>query len=341
MAEIVNRLVKGDRWQVKYGPVPTLRIAVIGCGSIAYNQHIPAIQTEVPNLKIVALCERDEKRLRSALDTFGVPWGTTDYQELLARPEIEAVCIATGTDTLVDLAKSALAHGKHVFVEKPMASSVAEATALVPALQSATGKFQVGFNRRFAYGYRQVKELIAGGRLGEPLSIHLRFWFSPPLDPRNIVDDLLLHVGIHVFDLCQYFLGRADTTSVSARLKVDHGQGSLSVLFNYASGSVGTILLSSAGTWLYPGERVEIVGTEAIAIVENMYQVRVLEKDGSARVKEPSFSSHWISSKELSGFSPQLHDFASCILQDRTPLVGYINGIEALQLSERVRQAIS
>lgn len=341
MAETINRLVKGDKWQMVYDAVPTLRIAVVGCGSIAYNQHIPAIQTEVPGLKVVALCDTDAQRLRSALDTFGVPWGTTDYQELLARPEVDAVCIATGTGTLVDLAKSAIAHGKHVFVEKPMASSVAEATELAPALRSATGKFQVGFNRRFAYGYRQVKELIVGGRLGEPLSIHLRFWFSPPLDPRNIVDDLLLHVGIHVFDLCQYFLGSADTTSVSARLKVDRGQGSLSVLFNFASGSVGSILLSSAGTWLYPGERVEVVGTDAIAIVENMCHVRVLEKDGRAVVKEPSFSSHWISSKEISGFTPQLQDFAACVLQDRTPLVGFTNGIEALRLSERVRQVIS
>lgn len=333
----MKKLAKGRDWHLSFAEQDVVPIGIIGCGGISLNQHIPAMYLEVPALDIRALCDTDQDRLGALERTLNVPLVTGDYLDILTDSVIEAVCISTPTGALVDIASHALHHGKHVFVEKPLASSFQEALKLEAVLKGSGLKFQVAFNRRWAYGNRRALELINQGRLGKLHAIQVEFRFASPDDPKYVVEDLLLNVGIHAFDICQFFLGSAQTEEVAAKVVTEGPTGTLAVQLSFANGTFGSLMLSSAGNWVSPGERIMIIGSEGTCIVENSRRVTFLTREGKMELSEPSYSTHWVSDRQLCGFAPQLEHFANCILHDKEPEVGLNDALRALQLSEAVR----
>src|SRR5688572_31739097 len=139
-----------------------LRIGVIGLGWFG-EIHCEAI-IGVPNLELAALCTRTESRLGELAKKFGVNKTFTDYRKLLADPEIDAVSIVTMWDQHTEPAVAALEAGKHVFLEKPITSTVADAQKVVAVSKGAKGILQVGHICRFNPRYRAAKEAIAAGR---------------------------------------------------------------------------------------------------------------------------------------------------------------------------------
>jgi predicted dehydrogenase len=221
--------------------MPARRLGFIGAGAFVERNHLLAV-AEVPELAVVAVCRRDAGRLAALADRFRIPKRYTDYRDLLADPEIEAVLIATGPASQPDIALAAVAAGKHVFAEKPLAETSAQARRLAQAAAGAAVQVQVVFNKRLYPGDRRAKRLIGDGELGVPSGISARFWFQPGrADP-------LLHNGLHFLDLVQFLMGPA--TEVQAWRAVVAGDGSpggetMAVSLRFGGGAVGTLLLSS------------------------------------------------------------------------------------------------
>src|SRR5215471_17863628 len=95
-----------------------LRIALIGCGGIALQNHLPGFAL-CPDVAVAALCDTDEACLERARQQTGVKWTSRDYVEVVTRPDIDAVVIATPNITHRPIALAAIAAGKHVLCEKP------------------------------------------------------------------------------------------------------------------------------------------------------------------------------------------------------------------------------
>jgi predicted dehydrogenase len=177
---------------------------------------------------MVALCGRDEDKVRAAADRLGWQSVETDWKALVDRDDIGLVDICTPGDTHAEIAIAALAAGKHVLCEKPLANTVDEAVAMAEAAERARAK---GVRSMVAFNYRRVpalalaRKLIAEGRLGTIRHVraqYLQDWIVDPdfplvwrLDKTKAGSGALGDIGAHIIDLAQFLTGDL-ITGVSA-----------------------------------------------------------------------------------------------------------------------------
>ncbi|MGB7157368.1 MAG: Gfo/Idh/MocA family oxidoreductase [Tepidisphaeraceae bacterium] len=145
----------------------TVGVAIIGAGQIALANHLPGLKL-LPNAKLVALCDSDEKTLRRASEQTGVRATFADYNELLRHDGVDAVVIATPNINHPPIAIAAAKAGKHVMCEKPLALNFADAIAMVRAAEEANVRHMTAFTYRFVPAMRYMKHLIDTGAIGTP-----------------------------------------------------------------------------------------------------------------------------------------------------------------------------
>jgi UDP-N-acetylglucosamine 3-dehydrogenase len=138
-----------------------VRYAVIGLGWFG-EKHCEALAS-IPNVELLALCTRRPQRLREVAQRFDVQHTYTDYDALLANPNVDAVSVVTMWDQHAAPTLAALRAGKHVFVEKPLASTRVDCDAIVEAAHAASGCFMVGHICRFNPRYAAAKAAVAEG----------------------------------------------------------------------------------------------------------------------------------------------------------------------------------
>lgn len=199
-------------------PIPA---ALIGFGQ--WGREIAATMARLPELKLVAVADTYDVMLRRVQRS--VPGATThtDYREVLANPAIKAVLIATPTHLHREIALAALAAGKHVYVEAPMAATIDDARAMAQAAAKVAGKqiFQVGHLYRSNPQHRSIFQFIRSGAIGKPVMTRAQWntkesWVraSPNrerqreqnwrLDP-DVSLGLIGEVGIHQLDAANWF----------------------------------------------------------------------------------------------------------------------------------------
>ena len=145
---------------------PTLGVGLVGAGRIG-SFHAATVHDRVPGAALVAVADPSPgaaQRLTDALS--GTPY--LDPQELVDDPQVQAVVLATPAATHAELVIACAEAGKPVFCEKPMALTLADADAAVEAARKAGVALQVGFNRRFAAGFRAAREVVVAGGIGTP-----------------------------------------------------------------------------------------------------------------------------------------------------------------------------
>lgn len=146
-----------------------LKIGIVGCGGIANQKHFPALKANSDLNEIVAFCDIIEERTVKAAAEFGVPGAQvcTDYRELLANPAVEVVHVCTPNVSHSEITIAAFAAGKHVYCEKPMSHSPAEAEKMVEAWKKSGKQFTVGYQNRFRPEVQNLHAACAAGDLGE------------------------------------------------------------------------------------------------------------------------------------------------------------------------------
>lgn len=143
-----------------------IQIALIGAGGMGSGDARMA--TSIPGVKLVAACDIYDGRLERARERFGKDLFTTrDYREVLARPDIDAVIIATPDHWHKHITVDALAAGKHVYCEKPMVHSIDEGKAVIEAQQKSGKTLQIGSQYVSSLVYQKAKELVKTGAIGE------------------------------------------------------------------------------------------------------------------------------------------------------------------------------
>ncbi len=150
-----------------------------------------------------------------------------------------------------------MAAGKHVFCEKPLATTLEDARRVLDAASSARTVFQVGHNRRFAPVYKRLKELL---QESPPHTAHIKMNRGELLKPEWTGDDsvtggFLYETPIHMFDMMRFQFG--EIAALDARLS---GPNDFSMLIEFASGMYATFVTSADAGWFFPYERVEVYG---------------------------------------------------------------------------------
>jgi len=301
-----------------------LRVALVGASNIARWAHMPGIK-KAPNVTLRAVCSTSGVRGKSYARRYGATYCCTDYADILKDPEIDIVLITTRHQYHAEQALAALKAGKHVFVEKPMALTEDECRALHRAVRESGKRLSVGFNRRFAPSYRELKRFAA--RRSGPAVINCRinspgmsgsFWGADPS-----IGGAILGEAVHFIDLMYWLLG-SEPVGVSAfslptGAAEPIGENNLAASFSFADGSIANFTYCTIGSKASQGERVEVFVNGGAAVAENFKRSTVM--GALSRTK----SRLW----PAKGYEIQMASFLSSLRSGEPPEVTERDGARA------------
>ena len=201
----------------------TFNVAVIGAGAIGHD-HIRSFQQH-PAARVLALAEVSPERGREAADAYNIPELVTDYRPLLTRKDIDVISIALPNYLHAPVALAALKAGKHVMVDKPMATNARDAAKLVTAAKQKKVLLMVGQNARFTPEVQTAKQLVTKGVLGEVYHAKTAWtrragiprigsWFT---QTHFAGGGCTYDIGVHALDRCLFLMGEFEAASVSGQ----------------------------------------------------------------------------------------------------------------------------
>lgn len=201
-----------------------IKVAVIGCGTIANAAHIPAYMAN-PQAEIKYFCDVNLERAEAAVQKYGCGEAIADYQVILNDPDVEAVSICTPNHVHASITIDCLRAGKHVLCEKPAARTYAEALEM-QKVQHETGKvLNIGVVNRFNTGVNIIKNMIENGELGEIYHVYVSFRAHrsiPGLGGAFTTKAIagggaLIDWGVHYLDIVMYCTGDPQPKTVSGQ----------------------------------------------------------------------------------------------------------------------------
>lgn len=257
--------------------------ALVGCGFFSHN-HLHAWR-QLAGVEIVALCDRDEKRLAETAAEFGIAATYRDAAELFAKQRLDFVDIATTVNSHRPLVEMAAAAGVPSICQKPFAPTLADAQAMVAACDRAGVLLMVHENFRWQTPVQAVRRAIDAGSIGTPF--WGRFSFRSAFDvyraqpylaegQRFIIEDL----GIHILDIARFVLGDATTISASTQRVNPRivGEDVATMLLRHAGGAASVVDCSYASLRaeeLFPQTLIEIDGSEGSLRLDAGYRLTV------------------------------------------------------------------
>jgi UDP-N-acetylglucosamine 3-dehydrogenase len=302
----------------------TIKYGVIGLGWFG-EKHCEALAA-IPGVELYAVCTRTPSRLEEVAGRFNVPRSFSDYQPMLADPELQAVSVVTMWDQHTAPTLAALAAGKHVFLEKPMAATVEDCQRIVTAAETAPGKFMVGHICRFNPRYAAAKAEIDSGRIGKIVSMYARRNL-PRWVTAEVLDKIgpIIGDGVHDTDLMLWFSGDQIVTAYAQTVRVrDKKYPDIGwTMYRFASGATGVL----EDVWCMPektafqiDERMEIVGTEgSIHIQETHANLSICDADGW---RSPD-TTYWpqLHGRRVGALRDELAYFVDCVRNDEVPTI--------------------
>jgi UDP-N-acetyl-2-amino-2-deoxyglucuronate dehydrogenase len=227
---------------------------LIGCGAIA-DIHLQAI-AEIEHAHIVGVASRNEGRARETAERFNCAW-TTDYHELLQRPDIDFVCVTTSSGTHGSIGMEVLKMGKHLIVEKPIAMTSHEADAMIQLAKQKNLVLSVVSQNRFLEHHQLIKEVLLESRLGKLLLVEIsrpyyrdQQYYDSADWRGTIANDggALMNQGIHSIDILLWLAG--GVSSVIGRVATQtHRMEAEDIglaLLTFQSGAFASIMCSTS-----------------------------------------------------------------------------------------------
>lgn len=262
-----------------------LNIGLLGAGRIG-NVHARAISAH-PGSRLVAVSDVTAENADRLATKFSAKTQSSD--EIIADPTIDAILIATSTDTHSDLMEAATAAGKAVLCEKPVDLSLERAQACQRAVAKTGMPVMIGFNRRFDPSFGALKSALDAGEIGkaELLSITSFDPAPPPVSYIKVSGGLFRDMMIHDFDMANFIMGDAPVSiSAVGSSVVDAAIGAAGdvdtavVTLSYADGRIAVIKNSRRAVYGYD-QRVELLGSEGLLQAQNMLENTVVKSTSS------------------------------------------------------------
>jgi len=322
---------------IKSSPV---RIGVIGLGQIALKAHLPGY-SKTSNCILTAVHSKREAHARRIALQFGIPHIFTDWKKMLESDILDAVSICTPNFTHMPISMMALAKGKHVLVEKPMALNRVEGARMVRASQRHRRVLLVHHNMRFDPAVRRVKEILDQGSIGKILAFKANLTHRGPRAWSQKADwffDLvksgggaLMDLGSHPFDTLRFLLGKEGSIKGALATPDQKRKGSLpefhcACLAAFAGGIVGNITVGWVDAdyhnhFIFYGSK----GTLALNLSKG--DPITLTRLNGKSILHPSLSPQ--------NFKPTIYEhFVQCILKAKPPSPSGLEGMEVLRMIE-------
>ncbi len=280
-------------------PQQSVTLGVLGAGSFATAVLLPALQ-KVPNLELVGIASASGMSAQHAAQRFGFRYATSDENQILNDPQVNTVAILTRHNLHARQVVAALAAGKNVFCEKPLALTAEELNEIMavfgdkgttegliseadnPSPPAASPLLTVGFNRRFAPLARRLEAFLANRK--EPLVAHYRInagyiplthWTHDPQQGGGRI----IGEGCHFIDFLTFLVGTPPLT-VSAQALPDSGryrEDNAVLAFTFPDGSLGTVTYLANGDKAFPKERVEVFSGGRVAVLDDFRSLETVQ----------------------------------------------------------------
>jgi len=200
-----------------------MKIAVIGCGGIANAAHIPAYMNN-PEAEIAYFCDIIPERAEAAVKQYGCGKAVTDYKEVLADPEVQAISVCTPNKMHPIIAMDAMRAGKHVLCEKPAARTFDQVLEMQKVQHETGMTLNIGVVNRFNDAVNRIKEYVDAGKLGEIYHVYISFRSHrciPGLGGQFTTmsesgGGALIDWGVHFLDIVMYCCGDPKPLTASA-----------------------------------------------------------------------------------------------------------------------------
>lgn len=323
----------------------SVKFGVIGTGRIG-RLHVENLTNLVPEAEVVAVADPYIDSAREWAEAIGVKGIYQNYQDLLADAEVEAVIVASSTDTHAEISIAAAKVGKQIFCEKPVDRDIERIKEVLAAVEEAGVLFQVGFNRRFDHNFKKVADVVKSGAIGEPhiIKITSRDPAPPPVEYIKVSGGLFNDMMIHDFDMVRYLSG-SDVVEVTAKgaVLVDPAIGDAGdidtaiVTLKMANGALGVIDNSRQAVYGYD-QRVEVFGSKGIAKAENdkPTTVEVSTVDNVTTDKIPYF----FLDRYTGAFVDQFKYFIAAVRGEEKLMVDGIDGLRSVEIAEAATRSL-
>jgi UDP-N-acetylglucosamine 3-dehydrogenase len=337
----------------------TLKVGVIGCGSIAKYRHLPEYKAN-KKVEIVAVCDIVEERAEKMAKEYGTK-AFTDYKEVLKLDDIDAISVCLPNYLHAPVSIDALNAGKHVLCEKPMATSKEEAEAMIEAAKVNDKKLMIAHNQRFVTSHQKGKEIIDSGKLGKIYSFKTTFGHPGPegwsvdgagswfFNKEKAFIGAMGDLGVHKADLMRYLLG--EFTEVGAFIETNAKQNTevddnAVCILRTESGIIGTL----AASWAYVSggdNSTTIYGEKGTLRLEADPEYSLIEEYRDGSVVNHKLDK--IQSNEEGGqtSSQVINHFVESIVENKEPLISGEEGVKSLQIilaaleSQETQQIVS
>jgi predicted dehydrogenase len=289
---------------IKYEPVKktalpvsganTVRLGVLGAGNFANAVMLPAIQ-KIPSIELVSIASGSGFHAEFASKKFGFKYTAASEAEILNDPQVNTVGILTRHHLHAEQVLRALQAGKHVFCEKPLATTRQQLAQIKDQIlsQETSPLLMVGFNRRFAPLAQRLYEFIQPHQ--EPLvasyrinagSIPLTHWVQDPIQGGGRI----IGEGCHFIDFLTFFLVGAPPVSVYAHALPDdsrYREDNVVLVFTFADRSVGTVSYLANGDKAFPKERVEVFTGGRVAVLDDFRTLELVHQGKRQVIRSP------------------------------------------------------
>ena len=312
-----------------------IKIGFLGAGYIA-GVHASILARD-ERVKITAVQDVVKKRAEQLARSTGARVAHS-VAEVLAT--CDALYITTPNTKHTELAVLAVEERKHVFCEKPMATSLADARRIVNKVEQSDHVFQVGHNRRFAPVYAELKRMLA--ETHQAHSVHVKMNRGELLNPEwvgdpKITGGFLYETTIHMFDMLRFLFGDVATVQAIGSSHEYTETDDFSALLKFQNGLHATLASSADASWLFPFERIEVFCHHSTIVTREMESLVYSEGLDGANVER---SMHQLSKEDKWGYAQEDRAFVDSIVNEKPAMVTAVDGYKSVELVDAVYESV-
>ena len=320
-----------------------IKFAVLGCGRIG-RMHARNLARH-PRAELEYVYDVVDGAAAAAAEATGArKAGSVD--EIMEAADVDAVLIASSTDTHLDLLERAVAAGKAVLCEKPIDLDLAKVDACWTRIEGRSPTIMVGFNRRFDASFMALRDRIEAGEIGklEQVVITSRDPGPPPIAYIEVSGGLFRDMTIHDFDMARYLMGDMHAVSAVGGNLVDPAIrqagdiDSAMVSLVAKSGALCQINNSRRCAYGYD-QRIEVFGEKGMLQAGNQRPTTVSFWGAAATEARDPVLNFFIE-RYTPAYHAEIDHFVDCVEKGTTPLVGYRDGREALRLADAALESM-
>jgi len=302
-----------------------LGVAVIGTGQ--WGKNHARVYKELSSTQLVAVCDVNVERAKAMAAQYGVK-AYSDSTQMLKDKQIEAVNVCTWSTILAKEAKKALNAGKHVLVEKPMATTPQQAQKLVQTAQENGLHLTVGFLMRFIPGLQLIRQSVEEKKIGDLVCVtakRVSQW------PERIGDvGVVKDTAIHDIDVMR-FISKQDPVSVYAKMgsmRIKKFEDYAQIMLTYRNGESAFI----ESNWLTPYKTRMLTATGSEGIMRLDYITQDLWIEQKTETLQPRLPFQ-------EPLKAELQHFVDCIVEKKKPIVTGEDGVKALEIATAAIQS--